>query len=1047
MHPHWLQHDVPARCPLCGAEGAKNAVLSTASVLPGRPPLTLLRCPSCGVAFLADLTPPDYEIAIDGMLDYYVEQGAGIDLIVAPLLRLPPGTVRRCLEIGGSVGFALDFGRWAFGWEVLGVDPSPLAAAGAEALGLPVRRTYFSAGLDLGPEPFDLAICSEVLEHLVEPHSLLAAIHDRLSPDGILVLSTPNLALVRPGVEEGALARALSPGFHMMLYDRGALARVLEEAGFAAVRVEESPETLRAFAARSPAALDRLLPADPRAAGERLRGYFAARTASAPPASSFASGFAYRHFKECVNAGLYIEAEASRARLAEVYRRHYGRDLLDPVRDAPGAERGRSLPFNLPGALYFSGILELNGLGRPQPAASAFAGAQRTGELLRETMPSGLRDGETEALLDQSRKHLPMALAMVAPDAAVREIEKLEAAPAERALPPALLDEARAQTFIRLVNAGAYAAAERLAAGVARRIESSAEAGEHAMHAMDAEALDSLYCLGMLALHQGRPGEAAELFGRVQRLAGEAGERAQIHWLARLHEGLSLWRAGRQAAARVALSEVAGAPVPPPPLLIAERFVAPVAELSSVVLPLDVIARRPAARLRFVVMTAGTDDDHRAATLANPGFSPHESLRLEFAPFAAPAGSVFFVGVLDLSADASAEADTPLARDLQAVRAAAANGRPAIGLDCKGGGAPTAPDLVTGVRGLAAFRLASGSGVRAVHGLDAFWCDAHGIFLRGWAHAHEHRMRALRVESAGRSARVDSFTDRPDLLAFYPAHEHVRHAGFAVYLACPPGHPVSLTLETDGGAVTSPLPLPEGPLPPWPAAEDEDYVLSPLLRRFLELANARGGRVLQVGARTPAGVDATLPRERLTVPVTGLDIHPGPSVDLVGDAHGLSGFLRAGSFDAVVSGAVLEHLEAPWLFAAEVNRVLKPGGVVYHLVPGAWPAHAQPNDFWRMSAEGLRVLFGAASGFEVLAARDSGPAVLIPTPAWRHRHFDMPTLPTFTMAEILARKVAEIPPGTVAWPLGAGEARARRYPVDGLHVALSPPGQQPGGAT
>jgi SAM-dependent methyltransferase len=475
----------------------------------------------------------------------------------------------------------------------------------------------------------------------------------------------------------------------------------------------------------------------------------------------------------------------------------------------------------------------------------------------------------------------------------------------------------------------------------------------------------------------------------------------------------------------------------PPRLLVAERFVAGVAGLSAVVLPLDVVARQPAARLRFVVMTADAVEDHRSTTFADPGFSPDESLRLEFAPFDAPAGSIFFVGVVDISEDAA----SPLAHDLQAVRAAAAasNGRPAIVLDARGGGEPTAPDLVTGPRGLAAFRVGAArpSGVRAAHWLDAYWCDAHGIFLRGWAHAHEHPVRALRVESAGRSARVATFTDRPDLLAFYPEHEHVRHAGFAVYLACPAGHPVSLTLETDGGPVSVPLELPAGPLPPWPVGEDEDYVLSPMMRRFLELANARGGRVLQVGARTPDGVDVALPRERLAARVTGLDIHPGPSVDLVGDAHVLSRFLRPGSFDAVVSGAVLEHLEAPWLFAAEVNRVLKVGGLVYQLAPGAWPAHAQPNDFWRMSAEGMRVLFGAASGFEVLAAGDSGPAALIPTPAWRHRHLDMPTLPTFTMAEVLARKVAEIPPGAVAWPLGAGEARARRYPVDGLHVAAA----------
>ena len=475
------------------------------------------------------------------------------------------------------------------------------------------------------------------------------------------------------------------------------------------------------------------------------------------------------------------------------------------------------------------------------------------------------------------------------------------------------------------------------------------------------------------------------------------------------------------------------------PLLIAERFVAPTARLSGVVLPLDVIARRPVARLRVVLLAEGTLD-YRAAILASPRLSPEESLRLEFAPFDAPAGTPFLLGALDLSA----EAEAPLAADLQAIRAAT-GGRPPIVLSCQGEEGRTATDRLTDEHGIVAFRAGvpgSASGIRPVYGLDAFWCDAHGLYLRGWVHAHEHRVRALRVESAGRSARVDTFTDRPDLLAFYPEHEHVRHGGFAVYLACPPGHPVRLTLETDGGRMSLPLPLPEGPLPPWPEDHEEEGgdVVSPMLRRFIGLVNDRGGRVIQVGARTPPSLVGMPPRPLLRGPVTGLDIHPGHCVDLVGDAHFLSRFLREGSVDAVVSGSVIEHLQAPWLFAAEVNRVLKPGGLIYHEAPGAWPAHAQPNDFWRMSAEGLRALFGPECGFEVLEARDAGPLAMIPDPRWRQRHLDMPTVPAYAMAEILARKVAEIPPGAVAWPLraGASEERSRRYPVAGLRVAPAP---------
>jgi SAM-dependent methyltransferase len=473
------------------------------------------------------------------------------------------------------------------------------------------------------------------------------------------------------------------------------------------------------------------------------------------------------------------------------------------------------------------------------------------------------------------------------------------------------------------------------------------------------------------------------------------------------------------------------------PLLIAERFVSPVARLSGLDLPLDVVASRASSRLRFVLLpeAGGTEGevDERAMILSNPGLHPEESLRLEFAPFEAPAGTAFLLGVLDLSgSEEIGEAWAEIANDRQALRAAAA-GRPPIVLACRG--ESSVPNLLTDERGMTAFRTGvttSASGLRVAHGLDAFWCDAHGLFLRGWVTAYEHRVQALRIESAGRSSRVDTFTGRAD----------PRQAGFAVYLACPPGHPVSLMLETDAGPAGFPLPLPEGPLPRWPEESDSGGGLgvSPMLRRFVDFANShgeRGARVLQIGARTPAGLAGMPPRPLLRGPVVGLDIHPGFRVDLVGDAHFLSRFVRPGSFDAVVSGSVLEHLQAPWLFAAEVNRVLKIGGLAYHIVPGAWPAHAQPNDFWRMSADGLRALFGPECGFEVLDARDSDPAALMPGLAWRHLHLDMPTLPTFTMAEILVRKVAEIPAGAVAWPLRTevSAERSRQYPVAGLRVA------------
>ena len=76
------------------------------------------------------------------------------------------------------------------------------------------------------------------------------------------------------------------------------------------------------------------------------------------------------------------------------------------------------------------------------------------------------------------------------------------------------------------------------------------------------------------------------------------------------------------------------------------------------------------------------------------------------------------------------------------------------------------------------------------------------------------------------------------------------------------------------------------------------------------------------------------------------------------------------SIDIVFSLATLEHLHRPELFLAELNRVLKPGGVLLVTVPNIefsksefWdnPGHRKP--FTRKSLGSLIELFG----FEVVA--------------------------------------------------------------------------------
>jgi SAM-dependent methyltransferase len=99
-----------------------------------------------------------------------------------------------------------------------------------------------------------------------------------------------------------------------------------------------------------------------------------------------------------------------------------------------------------------------------------------------------------------------------------------------------------------------------------------------------------------------------------------------------------------------------------------------------------------------------------------------------------------------------------------------------------------------------------------------------------------------------------------------------------------------------------------------------------------------------------------------------LDLYdPRPGIDYRIDACDMKG-VADDSFDLVLSCSVLEHIPRFWLAAAEIERVLKPGGLVWIGVPSVWPYHPggefqgqgydYGGDYWRMNHAALEVLFG-----------------------------------------------------------------------------------------
>lgn len=312
--------------------------------------------------------------------------------------------------------------------------------------------------------------------------------------------------------------------------------------------------------------------------------------------------------------------------------------------------------------------------------------------------------------------------------------------------------------------------------------------------------------------------------------------------------------------------------------------------------------------------------------------------------------------------------------------------------------------------------------------IDLLWCDAYGVFVKGWAHAHDLPVKAMYLRSGDFRMQVSEYHDRPDLLNFYP-HLASTKCGFSAYLACSPFRPVSLVIETPAGRAEvdiAALPTDHPVNAPLPAS---DTSVADFTREMKKIR----GTVVEIGARV-VGPSSSL-QARLFQPeckFIGVDIHPAAGVDVVADAHFLSEHFEPGSIDGIFSYAVMEHLSCPWLLAAQINKVLKIGGLTLHVVPQSWPVHEMPNDFWRVSSEGLKVLFAPEMGFEIVQVGMGMPLKMHVHPAFREGPMlEFALHDGMASSFVLARKTFDLPEGTVAWPLVGKESmkHSQAYPA------------------
>lgn len=70
--------------------------------------------------------------------------------------------------------------------------------------------------------------------------------------------------------------------------------------------------------------------------------------------------------------------------------------------------------------------------------------------------------------------------------------------------------------------------------------------------------------------------------------------------------------------------------------------------------------------------------------------------------------------------------------------------------------------------------------------------------------------------------------------------------------------------------------------------------------------------------------------------------------------------------DVIICTEVIEHLEYPTACSDEIYRLLRPGGVAFVSVPFMYPIHADPYDFQRFTADGLRSFLRRFSFIEII---------------------------------------------------------------------------------
>jgi SAM-dependent methyltransferase len=131
-----------------------------------------------------------------------------------------------------------------------------------------------------------------------------------------------------------------------------------------------------------------------------------------------------------------------------------------------------------------------------------------------------------------------------------------------------------------------------------------------------------------------------------------------------------------------------------------------------------------------------------------------------------------------------------------------------------------------------------------------------------------------------------------------------------------------------------------------------DSVVSFMVRVAKDYAT-QPGTLLDIAPQDHQGASPFFPE---TIAIETLDINPTSGCTYIGDICGHNDCLADKAYDYVVCTEVLEHTLQPFHAVQEIQRLLKPGGLLFLTSPFNFRIHGPLPDCWRFTEHGLRAL-------------------------------------------------------------------------------------------